>query len=122
MALQTGIIASYSKQHHFLKAETGHVALHVQNLGQALPGSDTPRSTAALQQATPSAAAESSIRSAYRIVEFAVMPPGSEPVPLHQAVVQLFPQHFQTVTSAKRACRRGEFLLEGAVCKPQFQR
>lgn len=61
-------------------------------------------------------------REQYAVVASAVQPEGSAPMALPQAVAELFPEHFPTATSAKRACRRGEILVDGAVSKLKFQR
>ena len=62
------------------------------------------------------------VREDYAVVASAVLPPGSAPVSLPQAVAELFPGHFPTATSAKRACRRGEILVDGGVSKLKYQR
>lgn len=62
------------------------------------------------------------VREDHAVVASAVLPDNSAPVPLPQAVAELFPQHFPTATSAKRACRRGEILVDGIVSKLKYQR
>jgi hypothetical protein len=62
------------------------------------------------------------VREDYAVVASAALPQGSAPVTLPQAVAELFPQHFSTATSAKRACRRGEILVDGSVSKLKYQR
>ncbi len=62
------------------------------------------------------------VREDYAVVASAVLLPGSAPVSLPQAVAELFPEHFPTATSAKRACRRGEILVDGSVSKLKYQR
>ena len=58
----------------------------------------------------------------HAIVASAVLADGTAPVSLPQAVAELFPHHFPTATSAKRACRRGEILVDGIVSKLKYQR
>ncbi|BDA48980.1 probable ribosomal large subunit pseudouridine synthase D [Coccomyxa sp. Obi] len=62
------------------------------------------------------------VREDHAVVASAVLPDGCAPVSLPQAVAELFPQHFPTATSAKRACRRGEILVDGIVSKLKYQR
>ena len=61
-------------------------------------------------------------REHFDVAASGVYPAESPPCPLHEAVLQLFPQHFTSVTSAKRACRRGEIWLDGAKLKNKSQR
>ena len=56
------------------------------------------------------------------MVASGALPAGSLPCPLPEAVLQLFPQHFSSITSARRACRRGEIWLEGTVAKTKSQK
>lgn len=63
------------------------------------------------------AAQEASPRQDFQVMASGVLPVGSPPCPLPEAVLRLFPQHFSSVTSARRACRRGEIWLEGAKSK-----
>ncbi len=35
------------------------------------------------------------------------------PQPVAEAALEVFQQYFPTITSAKRACRRGEVLVDG---------
>ena len=62
------------------------------------------------------------MREAFEVVASGALPAGSPPCPLPEAVLQLFPQHFSSITSARRACRRGEIWLEGAVAKTKSQK
>lgn len=62
------------------------------------------------------------VREDHAVVASAVVPERSVPVSLPQAVAELFPEHFPTATSAKRACRRGEILVDGTVSKLKYQR
>ena len=56
------------------------------------------------------------------MVASGALPPGSPPCTLPEAVLQLFPQHFGSITSARRACRRGEIWLEGTMAKTKSQK
>ena len=59
-------------------------------------------------------------REDFEVFASGVYPAGSSPCQLPEAVLLLFPQHFSSVTSAKRACRRGEIWLEGTMSKTKF--
>ena len=61
-------------------------------------------------------------REDFEITASGVYPAGSPPCPLPDAVLRLFPQHFGSVTSAKRACRRGQIWLDGAMAKTKSQK
>ena len=61
-------------------------------------------------------------REHFEVAASGVYPAGSPPCPLPEAVLQLFPQQFTSVTSAKRACRRGEIWLDGIKLKTKSQR
>lgn len=61
-------------------------------------------------------------RDHFEVAASGVYPAGSPPCPLHEAVLQLFPQQFPSVTSAKRACRRGEIWLDGTKLKTKSQK
>ena len=61
-------------------------------------------------------------REDFEIMASEVYPAGSPPCLLPDAVLRLFPQHFSSVTSAKRACRRGEIWLDRAMAKPKSQK
>ena len=67
-------------------------------------------------------AAALSPREHFEVAASGVYPAGSPPCPLPEAVLQLFPRHFASVTSAKRACRRGEIWLDGAKLKTKSQK
>lgn len=53
------------------------------------------------------------MRPDHDIVSFADYRGGPRAVPAAQAVLQLFGDLFPTITSAKRACRKGVILVDG---------
>ena len=61
-------------------------------------------------------------REHFEVAASGVYPAGSPPCPLPEAVLHLFPQQFASVTSAKRACRRGEIWLDGTKLKTKSQK
>ena len=66
--------------------------------------------------------AAQSPREHFEVAASGVYPAGSPPCPLPEAVLQLFPHQFTSVTSAKRACRRGEIWLDGTKLKTKSQK
>eukprot|EP00884_Botryococcus_braunii_P017028 jgi/Botrbrau1/4008/Bobra.0016s0018.1 len=53
------------------------------------------------------------IRPNHDVITFSDYAGGAKPLPLHEALLQLFGDLFPTVTSAKRACRKGIILVDG---------
>ena len=53
------------------------------------------------------------MRPGHAVVAAAAMPPDAPSQPLPQAVAALFAERCSSATAAKRACRRGEVLVEG---------
>ena len=68
------------------------------------------RITASATPAAPPPAA----RTGHAVVARAAIPPGAPPAPLAKLLPSLLPSSFPTITAARKACRRGEVLVNGA--------
>lgn len=69
-----------------------------------------PICTPMTRAAAPAAAAGD---GAHTVALECVAPPLPEPVRLDQALLKLWPEHFTSLSRAKKSCRRGEVLVGG---------